>query len=305
MVDEAAIVEGDIEGFVASEDAPIAGESWGTAVTAENIPERDLYRSVGNRNRPALIVLAISVALLLALIVATRGGAASGDVVLAGQTSESAPQSTDAGRAPEVTDPSTLDAIDPDEVSSTVTPVESSNEIAAVVQPADTIAVPRAGSAPTTTATVPGVLGEEQPPEGGTTTTTDGNQLGICVFEDGTIASPLRAAVCPGFFTLDNAEANRVSAQRKGTSTTTASPTTTAPSTTSSSTPEPTTTLPPTTTTTTTTTSTTTTTTSAPPTTVAPTTTHVTLPPTIAPPTTVATTTTEKKRRGKGKDGND
>jgi hypothetical protein len=273
--DGPAIEMGDIDGAVASEDAPIVGESWGTtAVKSKNLRERDFYRSVGNNNRPALIMLTTSIMVLLALILATRGGAVGSDFVLARQSSDSSPQTSAEAIASigEVDEERALT-----EAAATVVPAESADEIAAVVRPADTIAVSRSGpgTSPTTQ-----VLGEEQSPDDGTTTTTNGEPLGTCVFDDGTIASPLRAALCTGFFTLDNAEANRIAARLEAastpTSTTDPSPTSSTSATTSSTT-----TVPPTASTTT-----------------------ITVTKAVPPITSLPTGETQKKRRGKDRHDN-
>jgi hypothetical protein len=264
---------------------------------------------VQNHNRPAVVLLTISALVLLALIAFTRSGGSPDNIVPAGQISDAEPTELPAsattgplGSSTEVA--AVITAVDATGAAPT-SGVSSSDEVVAVVQTAETSPPRSAGiSGGSISGTATTIAGEvEEAPDGGTTTTTESatpDTVGICVFPDGTIASPLRRSVCPGFFTTDLAEATQVANAQKASSTTTELPTA---STVLTATTLPTaTTAAPTTTTTTNLTTTTTTTTAVAPTTTAAATTvpQTSLPPTSAPTT---TTTTEKKRGRKG--GND
>ena len=126
---------------------------------------------------------------------------------------------------------------------STPTNSDPSNEVAALVKTADT-----ATGAAFTSPPPPGARAQSQtqsatstarPPLEPTTTTAATGQVGICVFDNGTIASSVQESVCSGFFTQDPAEANTAATEIRGesvTTTTTTTTTTTSPTTTTTTT---------------------------------------------------------------------
>lgn len=244
-----------------------------------------------NHKRRGWYLLAVAVPLLVAILaIAKDNHADAGDVVITGHT-ESADTAEPAVE---------LTPVAPGEVVTVVSShsERASEELATVVQQADTGSEALAEE-PRTFAVAS--IGQTSKSPTTIATPEAEDEVGICVFEDGTIASPMRASVCPGLFTHDLAEANAVSAERRAGTTTATTTTTAAPTTSSTQPPDvgsTTTSAPSTTTTepvttTTTETSDTTVVGTTPPTTSTP-------PDTIAPPdSTTTTTTTEKKGRGR------